>query len=43
MDIKGLDGDRFDLYVLDEAQKIKNPQTKVHRSIRWLSPSTDGR
>ena len=37
-DIKGLDGDRFDLYVLDEAQKIKNPQTKVHRSIRWLSP-----
>ena len=37
-DIIGLDGDRFDLYVLDEAQKIKNPQTKTHQSIRWLSP-----
>ena len=37
-DIDGLSGDRFDLYVLDEAQKIKNPQTKVHHSVRWLTP-----
>lgn len=30
---------KFDLYVLDEVQKIKNPKTKNHRAIKRLNPS----
>ena len=37
-DVAGLSYDSFDLYVLDEAQKIKNPQTKTHRAVRRLKP-----
>ena len=35
-DIGALPGDRFDLYVLDEAQKVKNHNTKNHRAVRQL-------
>ncbi len=29
---------RFDLFVLDEAQKIKNPSSKVHRVVKLFAP-----
>ena len=35
-DIGDLPGDGFDLYVLDEAQKIKNHNTKNHRAVRQI-------
>ena len=37
-DIEHILPDRFDLYVLDEAQKIKNPSTKAHRAVKHLTP-----
>ncbi len=37
-DIAQLASNRFDLCVLDEAQKIKNPQTKTHRAMKRLKP-----
>lgn len=37
-DVGTFDPTRFDLCVLDEAQKIKNPAAKVHRAVKQLSP-----
>ncbi len=37
-DIGEFESNRFDLCVLDEAQKIKNPGTKTHRSVIRLMP-----
>ena len=37
-DIRELEHALFDLCVLDEAQNIKNPDTKIHRAIRRLKP-----
>lgn len=38
-DIERIQPDKFDLYVLDEAQKIKNRATRVHRAVKRLSPT----
>ena len=37
-DIDRLPPEKFGLYVLDEAQKIKNPSTKAHRAVAQLTP-----
>ena len=37
-DVGEFDSAKFDLCVLDEAQKIKNPTTKVHRAVKQLMP-----
>ena len=37
-DINLLPPEKFGLYVLDEAQKIKNPSTKAHRAVAQLTP-----
>lgn len=37
-DIATLSPNKFDLYVLDEAQKIKNPYTKTHSAVKRLAP-----
>lgn len=37
-DINLLPPEKFGLYVLDEAQKIKNPSTKTHRAVAQLTP-----
>lgn len=37
-DIDQLPPEKFGLYVLDEAQKIKNPSTKTHRAVAQLTP-----
>ena len=38
-DIKDLPSDKFGLYILDEAQKIKNPNTQNHRAVKRLTPA----
>ena len=38
VDSADIPADHFDLCVLDEAQKIKNPATKNHRAVRRLAP-----
>ena len=35
-DIDEIGANQFDLYVLDEAQKIKNPTTKNHKAVKTL-------
>ena len=37
-DIREFDVAKFDLCILDEAQKIKNPGTKIHRVAKLLTP-----
>ena len=37
-DVSDISADRFDLCVLDEAQKIKNPTTDNHKGVKSLNP-----
>ena len=37
-DVWGLARDKFDLLILDEAQKIKNPGTQTHLAVKQLIP-----
>lgn len=36
-DIKNIDVEKFDICVLDEVQKVKNPSAKVTKSVRMLN------